>query len=72
MHQLDDTDDSGNEYGGESNTPNRPKMNDSSYWDNVYKNRRQTVSFIGGKCFDDLVFPAFNFDRFIRGLCSSG
>lgn len=44
MYQLNDTDDSGNECSGE----NRSKMNDESYWDVVYKNRRQAFSAVGG------------------------
>lgn len=44
MHPLDDTDDSGNECNGE----NRLKMSDTSYWDVVYKNRRQAFSAVGG------------------------
>lgn len=45
MHQLDETDESGNEYNGE----NRSKMGDTSYWNVVYKNRRQAFSAVGGK-----------------------
>lgn len=44
MYQLDETDDSGNEYNGENNS----KMNDSTYWDIVCKNRKQVSSALGG------------------------
>lgn len=44
MHQLDETDESGNEYNGET----RSKMIDISYWDVVYKNRKQAFAAIGG------------------------
>lgn len=46
MYSSDETEESGNDYiGGDGNKPDDVY---SSYWETLHKNRKQTLSVLGG------------------------